>query len=97
MNDGIRFDVAAQQDLVARMTRAIEGIGRVLETLDGEVATLAGRWTGEAQQAYAAAQRGWTNQLTALTALASQANQSLGTASTTYDEAERRAAERWAL
>ncbi|MDQ1204771.1 WXG100 family type VII secretion target [Microbacterium sp. SORGH_AS_0862] len=97
MSDSIRFDTDGQRQVAGGISQAVEAIRTILDTLDGQAAALAGQWSGDAQEAYASAQRDWSRQLGVLVSLASDAAGALERASSTYDATERRNAQRWAL
>lgn len=97
MSEAIRFDTEGQRQVAGEISQAVAAIRAILDTLNGQAAALSEQWSGDAQQAYASAQRDWSRQLGVLVSLASDAAGALERASATYDATERRNAQRWAL
>lgn len=69
MSERIMVTNAGMDELIDRLRAAIAQFTHLLDALDQEVATLRGKWTGEASDAYDRAQRDWTARLTALNEL----------------------------
>jgi WXG100 family type VII secretion target len=81
--------------LVDRLTAGVAEIQRVLDTLEHEVSTLRGGWSGEASDAYERAQRAWTAQLHELHVYLAQHRDSAAHAQDVFATAKKRNEQIW--
>jgi WXG100 family type VII secretion target len=63
MTDKIKVSGARIDALVGEMARVHDEMGRALDELKASLDVLSERWNGEAQQAYALAQREWNGSM----------------------------------
>jgi WXG100 family type VII secretion target len=72
-------------------------IGDALTELDNKVSKLKGSWDGEAKEAYEAAQRAWTTQITEMNGLLARVGGKLVEVGNGYSETDRRGANRFVV
>lgn len=66
-----------------------------LGSLENEAAGLNARWSGDAQAAYAEAQRDWSTQMDRLHEILAQAQAALDAATTAFEQTERSVEQGW--
>lgn len=83
--------------LAGRVDAAATGVARDVDGLATAAGVLGERWTGAAQEAFAAAHAGWTGQMTHLEEVLAAAAQAVRTASAAYERADEAVARAWSL
>lgn len=83
--------------LSAQIRQGSQGIRSEIERLESEVAKLRAAWNGEAQAAYDAAQRKWTQSLNELQSLLERIAGSTEEIAQTYKQSDARNAGRFAV
>jgi WXG100 family type VII secretion target len=74
---------------------ATAAIERILADLDDQARGLAGRWTGEASEAYAVAHASWSVDLRAMNRLLAQAAEALDESRSRYQDTDDAVAALW--
>lgn len=66
---GMRLDFGAAHEAAGRLAAAQTSIAGQLSALESAASALSGGWSGDAQVAYASAQRDWSERMTQMNAL----------------------------